>query len=100
MSYKTIVRMRQDAVLLNRIVACAAVERIENPEGFVFTNAWQFVSQPGWDSAYSYAIAQSSRVDKDSYEYGNEESVITDGMILAAVQDIWLKGDGENGDEI
>ena len=41
---------------------------------------WALSAQPGWDAAYASAIAAKNPAP------GADEAVISDGMILAAVQ--------------
>lgn len=80
MSYSTQAQMARDNALLLRVTACAADENIPNPESWAWAHQWQLSSQPGWDAAYAYALASESE------NPGDEAGVITDGMILAAVQ--------------
>lgn len=82
MSYRTQALLARDQHIIERITACAATEDIPNPSQWAWVHQWSFSSQPGWDAAYSSAVT-SKVVDP-----GNSESVITDGMILAAVQSV------------
>lgn len=81
MSYKTQATLANDSLLFNRITACAALEDISDPVTWSYNNKWLFSAQPGWSAAYAYALAA-----KPGSEPGNDEAVITDGMILSAVQ--------------
>lgn len=83
MSYKTQAALSQDSTLFNRISACAALEKITDPVTWAYNNKWEFSAQPGWDAAYAYALAAHP-----GSQPGDDESVITDGMILSAVQAI------------
>lgn len=80
MSYYAQSRLAKDETLFDRVAACAASEQIPNPQGWAWSLVWQFSAQPGWADAYSYAIATGVE------NPGREESVISDGQILAAVQ--------------
>ena len=80
MSYKLVADMQADQLLTRRIIACAALEKIKEPHQWVSSLMWYFAAQPGW--AASWASAQESQLDN----IGNDEGVITDGMILSAVQ--------------
>lgn len=80
MSYKTQARLRGDGLLQLRITACSANENVTDFERWVTKHMWEFSAQPGWVAAYASAMANGST------EPGNDESVITDGMILSAVQ--------------
>lgn len=84
MSYKSISLAAQDPHLRLRIAACMAQEYngprhpLENTDQLM----WNICSSPGWGEAYEYAI--STEVDNP----GDDPAVISDGMILAAVQAI------------
>jgi len=80
MSYRTQALLAQDQNIIQRITACASTQGIRDPQQWAWSRAWEFSAEPGWDDAYSYAL----NVGKT--EPGNEEGVITDGMILASVQ--------------
>jgi hypothetical protein len=83
MSYKTIAAMTQSASLINRITAAAAQEHKSQPyTSWVVNNIWTIAASPGWD------VAWESAIENDVADPGANEGVITDGMILAAVQPI------------
>lgn len=80
MSYATISTMTHDGDLRERVTACSAQESkpwstITNPLYF-----YLLASSPGWAAAYESALANSVA------RPGWNEAVITDGMILSAVQ--------------
>lgn len=83
MGYYAIAQMSQDADLTARESACAAQEVPGvDPYGWTIARTLTLASQPGWDAAWSSALAGGNE------HPGRDESVITDGMILAAVQAI------------
>lgn len=82
MSYKTQAVLARDEGLISRVTACAATQGIPNPAGWAYNQQWALSSQPGWDAAYASALAA------DTSQPGADESVITDPMILSAVQAI------------
>lgn len=82
MSYSTLARLSSDNALHTRITACCALEGMEDIETFVWNNRWKFAAQPGWDAAYSSAITAKNA------NPGEDGAVITDNMILSAVQKI------------
>ncbi len=82
MSYSTIATIQEDFALRRRLNACAAAEGIEPPEQWVADNSWKLAVQPGWAAAWESAIA--SGIESP----GRREDVITDGMLLSAVQAI------------
>lgn len=82
MSYRTQAILAQDNKLMTRAIACAATQGIMNPDSWVWAHQWVLSSEPGWDAAYSYAL----NAKNDSP--GDDEAVISDGMILSAVQAI------------
>lgn len=82
MTYRTIADMRDDAALRRRLVACAAQEGKPgpSPESWVSDHIWNIVAAPGWESAWQYAVGQ------DNPDPGSDEAVISDPMILTAIQ--------------
>ena len=82
MSYRTQAILARDGQIHERIAACAAKEGILNPVAWADMNQWRLAAQPGWGDAYSYAINAGTK------DTGNDESVITDSMILSGVQSI------------
>lgn len=82
MTYLTQAAIAADQQLLLRVTACAAAEGASDPAFWAQSHVWQLSAQPGWDAAYAYAIAHG--VERP----GADESVIGDGMILAAVQSL------------
>ena len=80
MSYNTIATMAQDYDLQRRIIACAATEGKADPMVWAPAHMWTLAATPGWDEAYSSAIAGGISTP------GKSETVITDAMILSAVQ--------------
>lgn len=82
MSYLTQARLAGDQAILHRVTACAASEGIGDPSYWAQAHSWVLSAQPGWDDAYGYAFR--SGVESP----GEDEGVITDQMILAAVQKI------------
>ncbi|QWY83811.1 hypothetical protein SEA_PERMAG_23 [Microbacterium phage PermaG] len=87
MSYATVALIRQNFDISNRVAACVAVEGIAPyPEQWVAERSWALAAQPGWADAWAYALA--AHPDDDEYRPGWDEGVITDGMILSAVQSL------------
>lgn len=85
MSYATVATMRQDPWIRDRVAACVATEGIAvRPEEWPIVHAWGLAVQPGWSAAWESALA--AHPDDPDYQPGRDESVITDGMILSAVQ--------------
>jgi len=84
MSYQSVVEMAGNQSLNARVVAAAAGEGRVDPLQWVQGRIWQIVSEPGWDDAWDYAKGTTSvNVNPDM---GARDDVVTDGMILAAVQ--------------
>ncbi len=82
MSYRTQAQAAQDQNLRLRCIACAATERIPQALNWVDQHMWELATQPNWGNAYASALANGDPAP------GNNEAVITDGMILSAVQAI------------
>jgi hypothetical protein len=81
MSYWTVSLMALDNDLTQREAAAAAQEGAPgNPTQWALDNGLVLAAAPGWDAAYSSALAAGVE------HPGRDEAVITDGMILSAVQ--------------
>lgn len=82
MSYWDISEMSRNTSLTNREQAAAAQEMPGDPYEWVKSNALRLAAQPGWADAWAYAVAGGNP------DPGRDPAVITDGMILSAVQAI------------
>lgn len=80
MTYATIATIQMDGPLSRRMAACAATQGIASPVQWVTDHSWQLAAQPGWAAAWESAIAGGVQTP------GAQESVITDSMLLSAVQ--------------
>jgi hypothetical protein len=81
MTYATIAVIANDGALLNRITAAAADEGKPKPyTQWASEHRWDLAVTPNWAEAWESAVAAGIE------NPGADEGVITDGMILAAVQ--------------
>ena len=81
MTYSTIATIAGDLALQQRATAAAAQEHKPKPyEDWVISNRWDLASTPGWSEAWESAVASGNT------NPGADEAVITDQMILSAVQ--------------
>lgn len=83
MGYSAQAQLSQDGDFINRVAACAAIEiddKTKQPLQWALDNSWWLAAAPGFADAYQYAI------DNGNPRPGNDPAVITDGMILGAVQ--------------
>ena len=81
MSYLTHATISGDRNIRLRLLACAAQEGVSTPGPWVNAHALHLVGSD-WIAAWEYAVAAGG--DPDSI--GADEAVVTDGMILSAVQ--------------
>jgi len=96
MTYATVATIRRDADLSNRVAACVAVEHVaEHPEQWAAEHAWELAAQPGWAAAWESALA--AHPEDAEYRPGGDAAVVTDGMILSAVQAIAAAASGASG---
>jgi hypothetical protein len=84
MTYRTVAVMVSNEALVNREYAAVAREGIDPPETWHWEHRWRLASAPAWDDAWESALA--AHPDDPDYDPGEDEAVITDGMILSAVQ--------------
>lgn len=82
MAYSDIAAMARDNSLRDRTAACAATEGVIDPHPTTWADQhqWQIAASPGWGDAWASAIV--SEVPSP----GSDAGVITDQMILSAVQ--------------
>jgi hypothetical protein len=78
--YATRADLVESKGLRRRLVACAAIEGATTPASWVASQVWTL---PGvdWEAAW-----ESARATGATGDIGGDPLVITDGMILAAVQ--------------
>ena len=81
MAYWDVAEMSKDIDLTSREAAAAAQEMIGvDPMTWALMNSLRLAGAPGWDTAWASAVAASVE------NPGRNAGVITDGMILSAVQ--------------
>ena len=80
MGYWDIAQMSADVDLTSRVAACAAQEGVPDPRQWAADNVLLLAAEPGWADAWASAVAAGNE------QPGRDPAVITDGMILAAVQ--------------
>lgn len=83
MAYADIADMTDDFELFRRLTACAVGEG--KTQTWVYESKYLICTSPGWDSAYAYAR------DTGNPNPGRDGAVITDAMILSAIQAIIAK---------
>ena len=96
MSYATISTSTSDNALAQRIGACAGQEAFRNPNVHdtpyaIFVREFPY-GQPAeliWAVATTYEAEYASALASGNPNPGGDEGVITDGMILSAVQANW-----------
>lgn len=86
MSYGTIGKIATSQGFNKRVSASAAQELPDdqNVTNWVFTNVYRIAAAPGFDAAWE--SAEASATDNTNPDIGARDDVITDGMILSAVQ--------------
>jgi hypothetical protein len=80
MSYTTINACANDLAFQGRLTACAAQEGAAEPSNAMYTLRWPVSAASDIEAAYASALAS------ENPDPGGDETVITDGMILSAVQ--------------
>lgn len=83
MSYKTINQNANDQNFQGRLTAAAAQEGAYDPSATMYKLRWPVVTSSDIEAAYASALAGNNP------DPGGDETVITDGMILASVQAHW-----------
>ena len=82
MSYSDMVKVYTSPGLRDRVLMALAAEAVPEPQQWLGTRWLALAVSPGWDVSWA-----SGRVTfPDDPDLGARDDVITDGMILAAVQ--------------
>lgn len=84
MSYKAIAEMASNSSLISRVAAAAAKQQKPDPNTWAMQHMWQISASPDWDTTWDYAV-DNYNVNQNP-DIGARTDVITDSMILAAVQ--------------
>lgn len=71
-----------DVGLAARVTACAARPGIADPVDWTAKRMWHLAATPGWAQKYADAARAGNKTP------GDDDSVITDEMICAAVNDL------------
>jgi hypothetical protein len=82
MAYSDIALLSSDNDFINRTRACATTEGEADPLGWAADHQWQMAAAPGFGDAYASAVLNGIA------RPGNDPSVISDGQILSAVQNL------------
>lgn len=89
MAYSDVALLANDLDFMNRTRAAVAAEGEDDVNGWVQVYQWQMASAPGFGDAYASALA--ANVENP----GNDQSVISDPMLLSAVQAIRTNSPGQ-----
>lgn len=84
MTYNSVIEMAENLTLRTKFVAAAAGEGQADPEVWAIGHRWELASSPGW--AASWDSAKAGMTINQNPNLGERDDVITDAMILAAVQ--------------
>jgi hypothetical protein len=85
-TYTAIVAIASSQSLTGRIAASAAEQGIADPMGWANEHRWATAAEPGWAAAWDFAV--DNQTLDDNPDTGARPGVISDAMILAAVQAI------------
>ena len=80
MSFNSIAKCSVDEAFAQRARAAYAKEGVENPDPAWYQQRWALAADPSIEAPYESALAAQNP------NPGGDESVITDGMLTAAVQ--------------
>jgi hypothetical protein len=85
MTYNSVGKIASSMGMNRRISAAAAQEGTqENAQMWTMNHIWQIAGSPGWAEAWE--SAEASATDNTNPDIGARDDVVTDAMILAAVQ--------------
>lgn len=82
MAYSDVALLTSDNDFIQRIRACVSSEGETDPINWTADHIWQMAGMPGFGDKYASAILNGIA------RPGNDQSVISDGDILSAVQSL------------
>jgi hypothetical protein len=82
MAYSDVALLTQDNDFIQRVRACVSSEGELEPIEWTEQHIWQMAGMPGFGDKYASAILNGIQ------RPGNDQSVISDGDILSAVQSL------------
>jgi len=86
MSYNSIAALANDNDFALRVSACASTEHVPgDPQIWMADHRWEMAAMPGFGDAYASAV--QGGIGRP----GAAEDVITDAMILSAVQSLTVE---------
>ena len=80
MSFASIAQCTNDMAFSQRVTAAYAKEGVQPPDQAWFAMRWAIAADPSIEPPYASALAANNP------NPGGDESVVTDGMLTAAVQ--------------
>lgn len=89
MSYLDQSAIASNHAMTERVAQAAAEDGIPDPDTWTTDNRRTWAAAPGWDDAWASALASHPPTNPPqypAYDPGQDEAVITDGMILSQVQ--------------
>lgn len=89
MSYLSIAQIANDPSIRQRLQGCIAQEDDsgDHPSVVAERIAWECAAEPGWGEAWDSAVAAAIEAGPmNATDPGRDPAVITDAMILSAVQ--------------
>jgi len=90
MAYSDIALLTTDNDFIFRTRACVSTQGENDPVGWTNAHIWDMAAQPGFGDKYAAAILNGIA------RPGNDQSVISDGDILSAVQAVLAEPLPEN----
>lgn len=87
MAFSDVALLARDNDFLLRITACASQEGEIDPQTWANEHMWRMAGMPDFGDKYAYALANGVT------RPGNDQSVISDHDILAAVQSLMESAD-------
>jgi hypothetical protein len=85
MSYRTQDEIASNNAMQRRLAqGYAGQQQVADPDRWAYDHRRYWAAAPGWDAAWESALASHS--GDPAYDPGEDEAVITDGMILSQIQ--------------
>jgi hypothetical protein len=86
MAYYEVHLLANDQDFMNRAVACAAVEGMDDPLQWATSNRYEIAAAPGFGDKYASALVRETPYP------GRDQAVIADPELLASVRAVSSRG--------
>lgn len=99
MSYLAHAKITEDPYIIMRVKACVSSKGVLNAHEWTMRHIWSIAASPGWAEAYGALLDGEDTTDPAAWggSIGADPNVITDSMILSAVDSVIAQLNNQEG---